>query len=126
MILSLSGPQDLIIVTSVSEADTFMPVAQAPRENALSTNGFLVSVPAVRAKPTWSSCRVAARSSRPRTQLVGVPELPEDSSTTTPRRGSCPSTQRSGMLHRRTYDALSISGTPANASASERDRKSVV
>lgn len=91
---------DFIIVTSVSEVVTFIPVAQAPRENALSTKGCLRSVVAVRAKPTLSSWRVASRSSRPRTQLVGTPELPDDSSTTTPRRGRRPPTHRSGMLQR--------------------------
>ena len=100
MILFRSGPIDLIIVTSVRLVVTFMPVAQAPSENAFSTNGCFLSVCAVRQKPTWRSWRVASRSSGPRTQLVGVPELPDDSSTTTPRRGRRPPTLRSVIGHR--------------------------
>ena len=72
-ILSRSGPIDLIMVDSVSEAVTFIPVAQAPSEKALSTNGCFGRSLAVRENPSCSSCRVAWRSSGPRTQLVGVP-----------------------------------------------------
>ena len=38
---SRSGPIDLIIVISVKDADTFIPVAHAPSEKQLSTNGCL-------------------------------------------------------------------------------------
>ncbi len=92
----------MIIDDSVNDAVTFMPVAQAPSENAFSTNGCFGRSFAVRENPSCSSCRVACRSSGPRTQLVGVPLDPLDSSTTTPRRGSRPSRHRSGMLHRLT------------------------
>src|ERR671918_7338 len=95
MILSRYGPQDLITVRSVRLEVTFMPVAQAPREKALITNGGRSRSSAVRANPTWSSSRVARRSDGPRTQLVGVPDEPDDSSTTTPRRGRRPRVQRS-------------------------------
>ena len=99
MILSRSGPQDLIVETRVSAAVTFIPVAHAPREKALMTNTGRSSL-AWRRKPTRRTSRDARRSTGPRTQLVGVPVEPEDSSTTTPRRGSRPPTHRSGMGYR--------------------------
>ena len=74
---------------------TIMPVAQAPSTNALMAK--IGSRPNSAENASCRSCFVSVRSSQPRTQLVGVPVLPEDSSTVTPLVGSAPPQQRSSM-----------------------------
>ena len=66
---------------------------------------------------------MAVRSSQPRTQLVGVPVLPEDSSTVTPRVGSEPPQQRSSMRYRLTNDSLSVTGTRSHELARRSSRR---
>ena len=79
-----------------------MPVAQAPSEKALSTTGTSSTsaepgaggTAVLRRNVARSRTEVARRSAAPRAQLVGVPLLPEDSSSTSPRAGSRPPRHR--------------------------------
>ncbi len=96
--LSRSGPVALVRHVPDRAEDTLMPVAQAPSENALSTTGASSTSPSdapagtavLRRNVARSSTEVARRSAGPRAQLVGVPLLPDDSSSTSPRAGSRP------------------------------------
>lgn len=82
------GPTDFTTQASAIAIDTFIPVAHGPSANAFtSTNVRGPSVPRAR---NWVSLRVEARSTAPRTQFVGVPVEPEDSSITTPCGGMRP------------------------------------
>ena len=89
----MSGPVDLTMHTFDSAMPMFVPVAQAPMENAFSANRRSVgNVHRTQfAVSRWTSC-----SSFPdRSQLYGVPEEPADSSTSVPAIGWRPSQQRS-------------------------------
>jgi hypothetical protein len=85
---------------STTDMETFMPVAHGASANALSTNNG--SRPNWWRSATWSARLTSRSSSGPRTQLLGDPLVPEDSSMTTPARGMAPPRQRSSTGYRRT------------------------
>src|SRR5580765_6287428 len=99
-IFSMSGPVDLTMQTFVRAIPVFVPVAQAPIENAFSANNRSVGNEnriqlAVFLCTSWSSA--AERS-----QLNGVPDEPADSSTTVPASGIRPFRERSAKPYFRT------------------------
>ena len=116
-----SDPVDFMMQSSPSDWLTIMPVAQAPSTNALMAK--IGSRPNSAENDSCRSCFVSIRSSQPRTQLVGVPVLPEDSSTVTPRVGSAPPQQRSSMRYRLTNDSLSVTGTRSHVLARKSSRR---
>ena len=85
---------------STDDIETFIPVAHGPSAKALITKR--PSWPNILWSPSCSSRRPSARSSEPRTQLLGSPLVPEDSSTTTPRKGIRPPRHRSSTDQRLT------------------------
>ena len=107
--------------SSPSDWLTIMPVAQAPSTNALMTK--IGSRPNAAENASCRSCFVSVRSSQPRTQLVGAPVLPEDSSTVTPLVGSEPPQQRSSTRYRLTNDSLSVTGTRPHVLARKSFRR---
>src|SRR5918993_1746891 len=112
-ILVASDPVDFMMQSSPSDWLTIIPVAQAPSTKALIAKIF--SRPNA---PAYDRCRssfVSIRSPHPRTQFVGEPVLPEDSSTVTPLDGREPPLHRSSIRYRLTNDSLSVSGTRSHA-----------
>src|SRR3954451_22314863 len=94
-ILVASDPVDFMMQSSPSDWLTIMPVAQAPSTKALIAKiGFR---PKAAEKDRCRSSFVCIRSSQPRTQFVGAPVLPDDSSMVTPLDGRVPPRQRSSM-----------------------------
>ena len=89
-------------------APVVVPVAQAPIEYALMTNGRRIGN-ASPVYPAMSRC-TASSSRSPRGQLNGRPDEPADSSTTTPRSGIRPSRHRAEESYAITYPRLSVSG----------------
>ena len=114
-ILVASDPVDFMMHSSPSDWLTTMPVAQAPSTKALIAKSG--SRPNAVENARCRSSLVSVRSSQPRTQFVGAPVLPEDSSTVTPRDGREPPQQRSSMRYRLTNDSLSVTGTRSHALA---------
>ena len=104
------GSGDFMMQSSPIAWLTTMPVAQAPSTKALMAK--IGSRPNAAPNASCRSFFVSIRSSQPRTQLVGVPVLPEDSSTVTPRVGSEPPQHRSSMRCRLTNDSLSVIWCP--------------
>src|SRR3712207_6555157 len=114
-ILVASDPVDFRMHSSPSDWLTTMPGAQAPRTKALIAK--IGSRPNAAEYDTCRSSLVSIRSSQPRTQFVGAPVLPEDSSTVTPLVGRTPPRQRSSTRYRLTNDSLSVTGTRSHALA---------
>src|SRR3954468_6791870 len=112
-ILVASDPVDFMMQSSPSDWLTIMPVAQAPSTKALIAKTG--SRPNAAENDRCRSSFVSIRSSQPRTQFVGEPVLPEDSSTVTPRDGREPPQQRSSTRYRLTNDSLSVTGTRSHA-----------
>src|SRR5687767_13211484 len=84
-ILVASDPVDFMMQSWPSDWLTIMPVAQAPSTKALIAK--IGSRPNAAENDRCRSSFVSIRSSQPRTQFVGAPVLPEDSSTVTPLKG---------------------------------------
>src|SRR5918997_627040 len=114
-ILVASDPVDFRMHSSPSDWLTIMPVAQAPRTKALIAK--IGSRPNAAEYDRCRSSCVSILSSQPRTQFVGAPVLPEDSSMVTPRGGREPPQQRSSMRYRLTNVSWWVPGTRPHALA---------